>query len=419
MQEQEEQGAEVLDQELTAIVESSDCPYLALAMQQVFMALPNQEPSKEQKGARKEQKGARKEQKGVKSPEVCVSLLPNSRVDLLLPLEPVLRRALAPTIQQHYQKACQTLVTLYMSELELEAVLSRARRVFFMEAGDLMHAFCSQLFSLTLAGREEEGVDSSSLTLLLQDCLSSRYPSWAEQFSVEYQAGENTGGGLEGLTLHLQVAWPLNLVLTRQNLATYSSVFLFLAGVKRSLWALQSIRLLRLREMEEQNDLDVSSLSLSSQDVSLPLGCKQHRLQLLRSWLLFFTTTVHGYFMSRVVHSTELELRGRLGAALDLDMIRQVHQEYLDRIHDRCFLHPSASMLREAVAMVLSLGLELQQAALSSLPIHTHTILAWEEKYSRCHNFLASTLQTMTARRKLPHLEGLTVALLHSCPSNV
>ena len=74
-------------------------------------------------------------------------------------------------------------------------------------------------------------------------------------------------------------------------------------------------------------------------------------------------------------------------------MILQVHQDYLNRIHDRCFLHPSASMLREAVSLVLLLGVELRDATLSDLPIHTRTLLAWEEKYARCHTFLASTLQ--------------------------
>ena len=302
---------------------------------------------------------------------------------------------------------------LFLSDLKLEALLSQARRVFFLEAGDLMHSFCSQLFELLQPGVEEQP-DSASLTLLLQDCLGTRYPSWADQFSVEYDPKELTG--LSGLHLHLRLSWPLTLVLTQANLATYSAVFQFLAGVKRSLWALQAIRPGRLQQMEEQYDLDVSSLSLSTQDVSLPIGCKQHRLQLLRSWLLYFTTTVHGYFMSRVVHSTELELRAKLSTATDLDVILAVHQEYLDRIHDRCFLHPSASMLREAVSRVLALGLELQQATSSPLPIHTRTLLAWEETYSRCHKFLASTLQAMTTRRKVPHLEGLTVALLHSCP---
>ena len=85
-------------------------------------------------------------------------------------------------------------------------------------------------------------------------------------------------------------------------------------------------------------------------------------------------------------------------------MTAQVHQEYLNRIHDRCFLHPSASMLREAVNLVLLLGVELRDATLSDFPIHTRTLLAWEEKYTRCHTFLASTLQVSSLRSSFPFL---------------
>ena len=51
------------------------------------------------------------------------------------------------------------------------------------------------------------------------------------------------------------------------------------------------------------------SLNQELSDSSLTAGEKRHRVQLLRSWLLYFVTLIHGYFMSRVVHSTHLQLR--------------------------------------------------------------------------------------------------------------
>ena len=190
--------------------------------------------------------------------------------------------------------------------------------------------------------------------------------------------------------------------------------------MKRSLWSLQSVSLQDLENLENSmlatEDLSASCL-LSQEDVSLCSGAKQHRLQLLRSWLIFFTSSLHGYFMSRVVHSTELELRDNLLSATDLDQIISVHQLYLTRIYDRCFLHSSVSTLREAVLMVLNIGLELRRSVVSGLPVHSRTVVAWEEKYRKCHIFLASSLQSITKKRKVPHLEGLAVALLHSCPS--
>ena len=396
-----------LSAEYKAIVRASEDPYLALAFEEVFKTV---QTIKERSSA-------------AASPLPPRLLLPNSSVDLLLPLEPLMKRSLSPTIISHYTRACSTLVTLFMSDLNLESVLSRARQVFFMEAGDLLHDFCTQLFQLLEQGDSLETADSASLTLLLQDCLGARFPTWSDQFSCTYSPPDQYAAtpSLEGLTIQMNVPWPLTILLSQSNLETYNKVFIFLAGVKRSLWSLQSVRLATLAKLEErlegQADLSAASLSQSFADSSLPLGVKKHRLQLLRSWLLYFTTTMHGYFMSRVVHSTELELQDQLKTATDLDMILATHQNYLQRIYDRCFLHPSASMLREAVVMVLSIGLELQQAATSNLPIHTRTLTAWEEKYSKCHKFLATTLQAMTAKKKLPHLEGLAIALLHSCPA--
>ena len=395
------QGSEV-SPEYGDIVKSADDPYLALAFMEVF-----------------KQVETFKHRSPTAVPQPPGLLLTNNTVDSLLPLEPLLKRSLSPTITSHYTRACSTLVTMFMEDLQLESVLSRARKVFFMEAGDLLHDFCTQLFQLLDRGDSLETGDSASLTLLLQDCLGARYPSWCDQFSCSYTPPQQYSLtlSLDCLAIQMTVPWPLTFLLSQANLDTYNKIFVFLARVKRSLWSLQSVRLSRLAELEDsmegQADL---SFGQSIQDSSLPLGAKQHRLQLLRSWLLYFTTTMHGYFMSRVVHSTELELQEKLKTATDLDMILSTHQEYLQRIYDRCFLHPSASMLREAVMMVLDIGQELQQATISNLPIHTRTLTTWEEKYGKCHKFLATTLQAMTVKRKLPHLEGLAIALLHSCP---
>ena len=177
-----------LDPELSDIVANSNCPYLALALQEVFQAAFQGEAAERSQ------------------PEL---LLPHSRPDPLLPLEPVLKRGLAPNIQNRYSTSCKTLVELFLKELDLEGVLSRARRVFLLEAGDLMHQFCLNLFSQLEPGVEEQA-DSASLTLTLQDTLASRYPSWADQFSVELQ-----GNNLESVTLHLRTQWPLTLVLNQ------------------------------------------------------------------------------------------------------------------------------------------------------------------------------------------------------------
>ena len=392
-----------LQQDFQDILSSTTDPFLARAFQEVFT------------GVEESQTRSLVERSG---PDL---LLPHSDLATLLPLESLLARSLSPSIDRQYLTACTSLVSLFKTDLELESVLSRARKVFLLEAGDLMQEFCWQLFTSLETEDQLEISDSASLTLLLQDCLGSRYPSWSDLFSCSQQAQAETGeASLSGLRLHMAVAWPLNMVITQQNLQTYNKIFIFLAGVKRSLWSLQSVSLQDLENLENSmlatEDLSSSCL-LSQEDVSLCSGAKQHRLQLLRSWLIFFTSTLHGYFMSRVVHSTELELRDNLLTATDLDQIISVHQLYLTKIYDRCFLHASVSTLREAVLMVLNIGLELRRSVVSGLPVHSRTVVAWEEKYRKCHIFLASALQSMTKKMKVEHLESLAVTLCHSCPS--
>ena len=198
---EEKADGRTLDPELSDIVANSNCPYLALALEEVFQAAFQGEATERSQPDR---------------------LLPHSRPDPLLPLEPILRRGLAPNIQDRYSTSCKTLVELFLRELDLEGVLSRARRVFLLEAGDLMHQFCSNLFSQLEPGVEEQA-DSASLTLTLQDTLASRYPSWADQFSVELQ-----GNNLEGVTLHLRTQWPLTLVLNQVCLMVLALICIWL-----------------------------------------------------------------------------------------------------------------------------------------------------------------------------------------------
>eukprot|EP00088_Acartia_fossae_P007946 TRINITY_DN1373_c0_g1_i8.p1 TRINITY_DN1373_c0_g1~~TRINITY_DN1373_c0_g1_i8.p1 ORF type:complete len:123 (-),score=19.12 TRINITY_DN1373_c0_g1_i8:500-868(-) len=119
--------------------------------------------------------------------------------------------------------------------------------------------------------------------------------------------------------------------------------------------------------------------------------------------------------MSRVIHSTQLELRDGIARATDLDVLIEVHQLYLTKIHDTCFLHPEVRMLKEAIYMILGICIEFH-TGIAERSIHSGAISNWEDKYARCHNFLSTMLNEMVRKKKLPHLEGLAAALLHSCP---
>ena len=93
----------------------------------------------------------------------------------------------------------------------------------------------------------------------------------------------------------------------------------------------------------------------------------------------------------------------------------------------RCFLHPSASLLKETVFKVLKSAMVLhkyctqyvQDPKAGVFIMETSALKSLEENYAKRHQFLATTLKSMTEKRHVPHLDGLAAALLHSCPAVV
>jgi hypothetical protein len=111
----------------------------------------------------------------------------------------------------HTNTACSKLVNLFQNTLDLENDLIYLRRVFFMEAGDLLSEFYTQLFT-KLAENPEE-CNTLSLSVILHDCLCRRYPTEEiEKFTLHLDISEK-GPLLETVALSYSVKWPLNIVL--------------------------------------------------------------------------------------------------------------------------------------------------------------------------------------------------------------
>lgn len=347
-------------------------------------------------------------------------VLSNFGLDPMKPMGSSLERALVPVVKEHSQRACSRLVHLFRHTLDLHLNLANVRRVYLMEAGDLMSEFYSDMFV-----RMEQGLDlnSAALTVYLHDCLCRRYPTEeAEKFTIV-----GIEDSLDSLQLDYNVPWPLNIVLHSRSLQMYNKVFVFLLKVKRAMWALQRIRASDLVNEDSERDQEDSFDEDSKEFESLEQReSKVHRVLLLKSWLLHFVGNVHAYFMTRVLHSTELELKMSLSECGDLDAILTVHDKYIERVYDRCFLHPSATVLRKAVLKVIHASMDLyercrlhveRQDDKGPFIIDLMTLKSLEENYAQSHQFLASTLRSMTQKRNVAYLDGLAAALVHSCPS--
>lgn len=206
----------------------------------------------------------------------------------------------------------------------------------------------------------------------------------------------------------------------------YNKVFIFLLRVKQALWALLKID---ANELVQTLDRPVEGLGDDSEIIEETMEEKElklHRIILLRSWLLHFISNIHDYFMTRVVQSTQIDLDLSLMECNDLDSILNVHNRYISKIYDRCFLHSSASVLKDAVFKILKSAMVLYKYCTKHVAdpekifiLETNVLKSMEENYAKRHQFLAKTLKAMTEKHNVPHLDGLVAALLHSCPTVV
>lgn len=94
--------------------------------------------------------------------------------------------------------------------------------------------------------------------------------------------------------------------------------------------------------------MDVANVTHPRQQELLSAN-RQHRLQLLRAWLLYFISSVDNYIMECVLESSHIRLDMQLENAVHLGQIIDSHQEYVISIHKQCLQQPSGAFLRDAI----------------------------------------------------------------------
>lgn len=74
-----------------------------------------------------------------------------------------------------------------------------------------------------------------------------------------------------------------------------------------------------------------------------------HRLLLLRAWLLYFVSSVDNYLMECVLECSHTALDEQMDKATNLGEIIDSHKKYVDAIHKQCLQQPSGTFLRDAI----------------------------------------------------------------------
>lgn len=206
-----------------------------------------------------------------------------------------------------------------------------------------------------------EWKSETSLTLSLLNAISSRMPGAA--VSVSLLAGMS---GLERVSIGYAAPWPVSLIITPQSLLQYNAVFRFLLKLKHALISLQRLSLkgfhiitliFLLAHCQFINYLNISLLDMGGMDGAeggekLIGQVRRHRLQLLRAWLLHFTSSVDYYVMECVLECAHAKLDADLHAATHLGDVIDCHDDYVRSIYTQCLQQSSAAFLQDALNQV-------------------------------------------------------------------
>lgn len=160
----------------------------------------------------------------------------------------------------------------------------------------------------------------------------------------------------------------------------------------------------------------------------LSVRVRQHRLQLLRAWLIHFVSSLDYYIMECILESAHLRLDKALQEACHFGQVIQCHDMYIQSVYSQCLQQPSAAYLRDAINEVNCVVVDdFPSQVLRNnnrwsfciifkiLNISSSVVKAWkngidsvelidlEESYARHHLYVASVLATDAAHSTLPH----------------
>ncbi|CAB4000874.1 Gamma-tubulin complex component 5, partial [Paramuricea clavata] len=318
---------------------------------------------------------------------------------------------LYPHIQVKYEKSCNSLIHLLKTEYMLLDHLAALRNFFFLEAGDAMYHFYTDIFKK--CNRHERWQDMSYLNSLFQESLMPGYSDMQERFTVGYSKPTKiTIDSFEGLELNYKAPWPINLVIDSASQKQYNDVFLFLLHLKRAKWSLDDLRFkdLQSRHIIPDSDQDEEENNVVQMNIKLEHRI-QHQLHLVRFDLMQFVNGLHQYIMTRILHS-KLEFEEALNKATDLDEIIKAHSLYIEKVLERCLMTNKVEVMKVGILKVLRLAVKFSK--LWSLDLRDNReslVMSIAEDLQKWRTFIVTFLTKKIKRGSYPQLEALAYSL--------
>eukprot|EP00026_Physarum_polycephalum_P000573 Phypoly_transcript_00574.p1 GENE.Phypoly_transcript_00574~~Phypoly_transcript_00574.p1 ORF type:complete len:1439 (+),score=257.01 Phypoly_transcript_00574:52-4317(+) len=340
-----------------------------------------------------------------------------------VPVEVIISKCLTSVIATQYSVINAQLMNLLLRTGLLEH-LSALRRYLLMDSGDFADQLSGRLFE-ELAKPDARGIPHPhTLNLILETSLKvTGYDEdpLAKNLAFVYTARSAPPGAktdpaaprpafhphslstLDTFHLDYTLPFPLTLVIDRAAREKYHELFKFLLSLKRVAHALREIWIFCKRRKaygyEESNNM----------------------IELVRHEMQHFVNILQEYVINQILDICWKEFSFQLDkvktAEIDLNDLRTVHDNYLNKAKSRCLLHnkgaPGAKIIRRMFDRILEVWNILRSHPIDNIiPVSVHkSILDKHESFKTNAKFLYGILANLSGKRNQPHLQQLLLLI--------
>jgi hypothetical protein len=150
------------------------------------------------------------------------------------------------------------------------------------------------------------------------------------------------------VALSFKLAWPFNLVVSEQDIHTYSNAFQLLFAVRRTLWWLQQRPTRHLMELVVDGEYEEDEHALMVKST--------RRLWELKRRMLVFVEVLWAHFEMNVVASCYASydaiftrIRSKQDDMVGFETLQHAHHHFLENLQLGCFLHPDDAATNQAI----------------------------------------------------------------------
>lgn len=311
--------------------------------------------------------------------------------------------------EQPYKQIADVLNNVLRKQCGLFEQLDSLSSIYLMLENDLMHSFCEALFQQMDA--DEPWFDERMMSNTFSEaCETSGYDEIvyiklrgaAENMELR---SANKASFLELIDFKVEIPWPLNNFIDKNELSNYSKITSLLLRLKRAKYVMEKKTLFRERKSCKKSDSHTM------------------RFYSLRMKILWFINAFWRYIMTTILHSETIDFRNKLSMSKDADEITALHTLYVRKIVDRCLLNDKSTGIKKSIIHIFDIAEQManlfnqyvqsyddvhQTKDYKQFDIHMNNV---EKDFNRLNEFISISLMILGKKGNLPWFESLAASL--------